>query len=73
MLRSEMAKHVETCKHITTVSCKYRSLGCCEKAKRCDMIAHEQDKNLHLGMALDTIGYLQQKVMKLEWSLEKNY
>jgi TNF receptor-associated factor 4 len=41
------------------VLCKYKSIGCGAKLKRKEMAAHEQDDQLHLRMALETVNSLQ--------------
>ena len=57
--RQSVSSHIATkCKHIV-ISCKYANIGCERKLKRIDMGAHEQDSEVHLSMALDTINILQ--------------
>lgn len=49
-----MAKHVNECT-FSVITCKYNSIGCTASMKRRDMSAHENNDNLHLHMALDTL------------------
>jgi TNF receptor-associated factor 4 len=39
----------------TMMACKYKGIGCAAETKRKDMAAHEQDDQLHLHMALETV------------------
>ena len=68
--RGEVDKHVESeCEH-TVIACKYESIGCGVKRKRRDMAAHEQDnKQLHLDMAMDTTLQLKSDVAELRKDL----
>jgi hypothetical protein len=54
MQRQQVSEHVSKCPH-TVIPCKYEGIGCDKNLKRKDMTAHEQDDQLHLHMALETI------------------
>ena len=57
--RQSIPYHIATdCQH-TVISCKYVNIGCKKQLKRKDMAAHEQDSDVHLIVALDTINTLQ--------------
>ena len=57
--RESISSHIASkCEH-AIISCKYVNIGCEEKLKRKDMAAHEQDSDVHLHLALDTINMLQ--------------
>ena len=63
--RQNRQKHLDTC-IFTEVPCKYRRLGCEVKMKRKDIPEHENEDKLHLHMALDTIVFLDTKVLRKE-------
>lgn len=50
----------------TAIPCKYKNIGCRRKTKRRDTIAHEQDHELHLGMALNAMVELKEAVVNLQ-------
>ena len=68
MPRQDIEKHVELECEYTVIACKFKNIGCTTEMKRGDMAAHEQDSNLHLSKALDTVVELQEKMSKLEYS-----
>ena len=61
MQRSTLAKHVAVECDFTVIPCQYKDVGCSATVKRKDMKAHEEDnKQLHLSMAMKTIATLKQ-------------
>ena len=59
MQRKRIPAHIaKTCEY-TVISCKYVNVGCKKQLKRKDMAAHEQDSDVHLHLALETINTLQ--------------
>ena len=61
MEQASLKKHLEKCKY-TSISCRYKRLGCHTKMKRKYMGAHEQDDKAHLHQALDTVVKLQESL-----------
>ena len=61
MQRRLVSRHIMTnCEH-AIISCKYVLVGCETKLKRKDMAAHEDDKEGHLNLALDTVNTLRKE------------
>ena len=50
----DMKRHLDDCE-FTELACKYQRLGCDMRMKRNAILAHEDENELHLHMALDTI------------------
>lgn len=46
--------------------CKFKTIGCRKKTKRRDTIAHEQDHELHLGVALNAMVDVKEALVKLQ-------
>jgi TNF receptor-associated factor 4 len=66
--RQQISEHVSKCPH-TVIPCKYKGIGCATKMKRQDMPTHEQDDQLHLHMALETVNKLQLTANSLQATL----
>ena len=47
-------KHLEECDY-SEIQCKYQKLGCSTKLPRKDILSHEENDQLHLRMALNSI------------------
>ena len=74
MPRCEIEEHVKFECEFTVVTCKFEKIGCKVEMKRGDIEEHEEDANLHLSLALDTVVELQElrgKVSKLESATEE--
>jgi TNF receptor-associated factor 4 len=69
MQRQKVREHVSKCPH-TVIPCKYEGIGCDKKTKRKDMAAHEEDDQLHLHMALETVASQQCAISKLQQTME---
>ena len=54
MERRKVAKHINEC-NFSVITCRFKSIGCSASMKRRDMLDHENNDNLHLHMALDTL------------------
>ena len=65
MPRQDIEKHVEFECEYTVIACKFKNIGCTTEMKRGDMEAHEQDDNLHLSKALNTIVKLQENELNV--------
>lgn len=71
MPRQDIERHVShECEH-TVMACKFKNAGCKAEMKRGDITAHEMDDSLHLGIALTTIGGLQDHVIRLQRTASK--
>ena len=71
MPRQDIEKHVELECEYTVIACKFKNIGCTTEMKRGDMATHEQDTNLHLSKALDTVVKLQDYITELQDSNTK--
>jgi TNF receptor-associated factor 4 len=63
--RQQVSEHINKCRY-TLIPCKYKSIGCATKMKRQEMTAHEQDDQLHLHMALETVATLKEESLMLK-------
>jgi TNF receptor-associated factor 4 len=62
----DMHEHFRNECVFTAVPCKFKSIGCKKKTRRRDTVAHEQDLELHLGIALNAVLELKEAVVKLQ-------
>lgn len=63
---NDINEHIKNECLLATVPCKYKSIGCKRKGKRRDSFAHEQDHELHLGIALNTMVEMKEALSKLQ-------
>ena len=66
--RRNLDKHADVCPN-QEVGCKYKGIGCTVKPLRKDLKKHEDNDKLHLHLALDAIGKLQDNVRTLQNNL----
>ena len=64
--RRFVQEHLRRSCSYTEVSCKYASVGCCEKMLRKEIKVHEEDDKLHLSLALSQITELTRRMFRLE-------
>lgn len=60
-----LAGHLAECEH-QPVACKYAIYGCEKKRKRKEILEHEENTQLHIGITVIAIDKLTKKVDKLE-------
>ena len=63
---NDINEHYKNECQFTNVACKYKSIGCKRKSKRKDSVAHEQDNELHLGIALNCLLEMKEALVKLQ-------
>ena len=69
MLQGTKRKHLDEECEVVDLPCKYVQLGCGVKMKRRDLAAHEQDdKQLHLDMALETMNMMRKQTMTFKFT-----
>ena len=65
--RIQIPKHRISCQY-ETIYCKYHNIGCTTTLLRKDEASHDNDQELHLSLAMDTISRLQVQVKSVESS-----
>ena len=70
--RCEIRKHRKTCP-FEEVACKYRKIGCKDKPLRKEMKDHENNDQLHLHIAMETILKREDDVSQMQTQLAEHH